>query len=252
MPDCEWCGKETKIHAKNKRPSRFCSMQCNLEFNHAKTKEKIYSQRFNRKCDWCGVDIYPSTKLQNRYCCDQCVKEGKAARARCRAYHKLRKRKFPNRARKKKRVILDDKIECLSCGELLPFDNFYKTERGTPQGKCKPCQKKYSYEHGYNRKSKKSSAEFEEEKRLALEKKIIVLCEKNARQAWKYWIQIKAPDNWVKRYWDAAGEPWRNRRLSESDLYRVKYRHNTDATVFCRVNQKRLAVLCDLYVFRHA
>jgi len=49
------------------------------------------------------------------------------------------------------------------------------------------------------------------------------LAKQNASQAWDWWM-VNAPDEWVAAYWEATGEPWRNRRLSDTEKYRIQYR----------------------------
>lgn len=45
----------------------------------------------------------------------------------------------------------------------------------------------------------------------------------NARQAWKYWLRVLAPDEWVAAYWMSIGEPWRNPRLSNARRFKIRY-----------------------------
>lgn len=51
-----------------------------------------------------------------------------------------------------------------------------------------------------------------------------VIPERNAREAWDYWVKVKAPDLWVRRYYKAMGRPWDNPRLSDAEKYRSRYR----------------------------
>jgi 5-methylcytosine-specific restriction endonuclease McrA len=46
----------------------------------------------------------------------------------------------------------------------------------------------------------------------------------NARQAWIYWLKIKAPGGWLDVYYAATGKPWRDHRLSDAGKYRLRYR----------------------------
>jgi hypothetical protein len=45
----------------------------------------------------------------------------------------------------------------------------------------------------------------------------------NARQAWTYWIRVKAPDWWVDAYYLESGKPWNNPRLSKADKFKTRY-----------------------------
>lgn len=46
----------------------------------------------------------------------------------------------------------------------------------------------------------------------------------NAQQAWKFWINEKATDDWLSDYYNALGKPWLNPRLSDAEQYRLRYR----------------------------
>lgn len=61
------------------------------------------------------------------------------------------------------------------------------------------------------------------------------LAVKNAGQAWKYWINVKAPDNWVDEYYESTGKPWQNPRLSDTEGYRLQYQLDTDFMVSERI-----------------
>lgn len=62
------------------------------------------------------------------------------------------------------------------------------------------------------------------------------LAEVNARQAYRYWIMVKAP-SWII---DAmySDRPWRNPRLSESEKYRVRYRSDSVFQVNERIRRQ--------------
>jgi hypothetical protein len=49
------------------------------------------------------------------------------------------------------------------------------------------------------------------------------LWEKNAVQAFEYWLKVRATDEQVANYWAARGEPWRNARLTDAERYAVRY-----------------------------
>lgn len=60
--------------------------------------------------------------------------------------------------------------------------------------------------------------------------------ERNARDAWRYWIKVKAP-----RWWHAAAAktkaPWKDRSLPAAERYRLRYRHDPNFAV-----QERLRI----------
>lgn len=47
-----------------------------------------------------------------------------------------------------------------------------------------------------------------------------------AKRARAAWFKRDAPDAWMAAYWEGMGEPWRNRRLSEGERYRLQYQHD--------------------------
>jgi hypothetical protein len=48
--------------------------------------------------------------------------------------------------------------------------------------------------------------------------------ERNARDAWRHHIKVRASDEWCERYYKALGRPWSNPRLSSSEQWRLRYR----------------------------
>lgn len=52
-----------------------------------------------------------------------------------------------------------------------------------------------------------------------------ILAERNAKQAWNYWLDVLADDQWHSEYWAASGKPWNNPRLSVAEKYTSKYEH---------------------------
>ena len=64
------------------------------------------------------------------------------------------------------------------------------------------------------------------------------LAVKNAKQAWKFWIQTKATDDWVLLYYAAAGKPWASPRLTETERYRIRYRLDPEFNLKERIRLK--------------
>jgi hypothetical protein len=64
------------------------------------------------------------------------------------------------------------------------------------------------------------------------------LAGQNARQAWRYWMNERAPDWWVERYWEAVGRPWGNPRLSDAEAYRLRYRLDSDFALAERIRRQ--------------
>jgi hypothetical protein len=61
---------------------------------------------------------------------------------------------------------------------------------------------------------------------LSSEKKNDFLAQQNARQAWDYWVNHKAPKKWLKAYWKSA--PWKQPGLTEAERFRLRYRHDPE------------------------
>ena len=52
------------------------------------------------------------------------------------------------------------------------------------------------------------------------------LIERNARDAWKYWMGVLAPAAWLDAYWSV--QPWRRPGLSEAQEWRIRYQHDPE------------------------
>lgn len=64
------------------------------------------------------------------------------------------------------------------------------------------------------------------------ERVLRLLSEKNARQAWDWWVKVKAPDSWVEVYYGTEpNKPWHNQRLSVSESFNLRYRLDPDFNV---------------------
>lgn len=70
------------------------------------------------------------------------------------------------------------------------------------------------------------------------EHKISMLSERNAEQAWRYWINVKAPSRWLDQYWESTGERWRDPRLSSTETYRVRYRTDDRFSIKERIRRQ--------------
>lgn len=152
--------------------------------------------------------------------------------AHCRAEMLGRKRKFCNeecRYKAKKKRRLSPPQFCEHCGlRVNARARFCKSQE------CRSAQKREERMRAAERAGKDYQTIGERRdraKRRALRiaaEKAAVAPEREASEAWKIWIREKAPNGWVARYWKAAGMPWRNRRLSSSIRFKIRYR--LDAT----------------------
>lgn len=55
-----------------------------------------------------------------------------------------------------------------------------------------------------------------------------LVVKRNARDVWRHWINVKASDEWMSRYYEASGAPWNNPRLTNTEKFRIRYQ--TDPT----------------------
>lgn len=46
---------------------------------------------------------------------------------------------------------------------------------------------------------------------------------RNAREAWQYFIRVRATDRWMRAYYEESGKPWRNPRLTDAERYKLRY-----------------------------
>lgn len=146
---------------------------------------------------------------------------------------------------------------CPVCGETKDVSEFYsriKNEKIHYERQCKKCKIAYQTtparrKAATERARNRTTAQRQEERRRIKERKGQVyrtaeelklyrakkskthkesemnkLAEINAKQAWRYWIRTKAPDKWMRQYYDALGRPWSNSRLSSGQKYKMRYR----------------------------
>jgi hypothetical protein len=176
-------------------------------------------------CHHCGANF---SGRKRKYCS-----------ALCKQQEKTKRDGFVPSGRKRLQPtpIVDGKRQCLKCGQIKAIDQFVKTRlsRSGRQSTCMECEKRRA-----NKWAKTRTKETRQKERaliaarqgrtyapgrrtLPFEVLQSRLIKKNARQAWDYWMQTLAPDDWMKSYWDALGEPWRNPRLTDAERYRVRY-----------------------------
>lgn len=154
-----------------------------------------------------------------------------------------------------------DSKTCNRCGAEKPLDEFppkkFRSGNRGWHSRCRACKRVDDLERYHSKKddpefrerfranarraaSKRTKEQRREEKRRLAERRgkpyrpisqlterqVTRLAEANARQAWKHWLDVLAPDAWVAAYWEAMGEPWRNPRLSEGERYRLRYQQD--------------------------
>lgn len=193
------------------RRRKFCSRGCMIASNN----ERKRNPSTEKACAWCSAAFVTSGK--SSYCGDNCRDEAKRHRDR-------------NRNKKPPADCGQCGIPCLGrrrkyCSDKCSREAWasgrdYLMERirsDTRKGRCGPP----TYESWLEMTSKPDGG-----KRMdSLPHYPDSLITRNARDAWRYWIKQKAPDEWVERYFAAMGKPWLNRRLTDAERYRLKYQH---------------------------
>lgn len=71
-----------------------------------------------------------------------------------------------------------------------------------------------------------------------IEKQYDALAERNARQAWIYFMREKASDEWMARYFECAGTPWLNPRIGYAEQYKLKYKLNNEYNLYERMRTR--------------
>lgn len=131
---------------------------------------------------------------------------------------------------------------CTQCGEEKPLHEYHvkKANSDGRAARCKVCviakrrAKPYSewteeqrarmraYKAKYRlRAGRKPMAQIKEEARKKNAR--IELWEKNAVQAFDYWMRHRATDEQISRWWAAHPSPWLDPRLTDAEQYKMKY-----------------------------
>lgn len=124
-----------------------------------------------------------------------------------------------------------EQVVCRHCGEVKPRAEFSvkvsngRLRDGRPRGTCRSCRAAYkkrrNHEAGRTKpgpqpRARPTPAHWAEQRWRLLEAQ-------NARQAWCYWIEFKAPEWWKQRYHEARpkapGGTW-------SEVYRWRYKND--------------------------
>lgn len=150
---------------------------------------------------------------------------------------------------------------CIGCGESKPLASFKKRygigRRADARiTRCNPCIAQYRRDwyarspearrkavanaarngkewrarnrerwNEYKRRARRRKAEQEGRPlraRLTNEQRHERHAVEEGRKAWRHWLTI-APDWWMAAYYEAAGNPWKNPRLSGAERYRLRY-----------------------------
>ena len=59
---------------------------------------------------------------------------------------------------------------------------------------------------------------------------------RNARDAWRYWVKVKASNEWLDSYY--SRKPWTDHRLTKAEAWRAKYRNCKDFAIKERMRRQ--------------
>jgi hypothetical protein len=183
-------------------------------------------------CKQCGSSFFGRKRM---HCSDACAVASKNEKDRLR---KNAKRKKPYKKRRLPTPIINGMRQCLDCGTTKPLSDFAicsKAKTGY-SSLCKSCDKVFVKNRRSKRTAEQRRAEREriaqkngktynrrsQIKAESFESKQSDLAVINAYQAWRYWME-KAPDEWIKKYFEAKGKPWQNPRLSGAEKWKIQY-----------------------------
>jgi len=234
---CPVCGDRFSVESRRgpKGASTYCSRTC-WSIGNAKDDGNLLRVDGGipvYECLHCKTEF---TGRKRKYCGEECANKAKSERRNAK-----RKRIRPFKSIRRPNPIIDGMRVCIDCLQNLPLSKY--TVLNCPRcksgksirGVCKSCERADGARRGKKRTKEQRQAE-----RARIAKKrgnhytpgvrqtpISVLqsriAKQNARQAWNYWLQTLAPDEWMRSYYDATGKPWNNPRLTEAERYRVRY-----------------------------
>jgi len=216
------------------------------------------------KCRYCHKEFEGRKK---KYCCKKCRNKAREERRRG-----TDARIKPYKPRRQPNPIINGMRKCLDCGAVKAVNEYDKKVRN---GKvyvssiCNPCTAEFSRQR--KRKARAEGRTYRDLKNERIrrheregkcgpptyevwleavrpkaklnEASMDARVRRNAREAFDYWIKVKAPDSWVAAYYKATGKPWSNPRLSESEQYRIRYRLDPEFNIKERLrNQLKKAL----------
>lgn len=167
-----------------------------------------------RHCLTCNGNMPKDAPGQRRYCSSQCTADAK-------------KRKKNNRLGRPTMGT-----HCIQCSAEI---------KGRPRKYCSEgCRYAAQNRHERVRDNRRerwqaevgkgeTSLSFEDwklrpESRLHSQAKLMDrLAERNAKQAWEYWLKVMASDQWHADYWGNTDKPWNNPRISVAEKFTLRY-----------------------------
>lgn len=64
------------------------------------------------------------------------------------------------------------------------------------------------------------------------------MARQNAEQALKWWLSAGASDDYVKQWFEAAGKPWNNPRLSAAEKFKLRYANDNEFAIGQRIRRQ--------------
>ena len=242
---CACCGKlyePTRNRDGSLRKVKYlaCSPACiNSMRRRARIAEKV--------CEHCGYSMIEKGKALGKYCSKECKKS----------------------AIKKREKAQVELKRCCSCKQEKHRGRFHSRSASIDglSPMCKECcaersKARYSRRKAAGEKINKKYSELSQEERNKLielkakyrrqagarsradiaaeadkKKRFDTRClwERNAVEAFQYWLCVRCTDEQAERYWSATGKPWKNPRLTEADKYSIRYRLDAEFNVKERI-----------------
>lgn len=179
-----------------------------------------------RTCRVCGVDI--SARPRNaRYCGSKCKDRAPEKKARDRQYREKNKGRLRESNRVRMAELIKDNRE--------EYNARMREWKRKNRDRVRLHRKRYAEKQGrmYDPSRKARGPEWRALKYdgNADMQRMKSLPARNAKEAFDYWIKVKAPAGWVARYFKAAGKPWANPRFTEAMQWKIKYRASKEYNI---------------------
>lgn len=157
----------------------------------------------NLACLQCGK---PLTGNQTKYCCREC---------KCKHFYAVNQ--------EQQRAYARERMEKLRAEDPDAYRVYARNWKRANTGKVRASRRRgRAKERGLT--VAQYAARVSRDKDAVELRKIDGLVSLNARQAWRYWLNVKAPIGWLARYWKAEGRPWKNTRIKAAARVRIRRR----------------------------
>lgn len=221
---CKTCGN---LFVRTGKNHKFCNPECR------QAPESIYDRW--QTCKQCGTEFNGRKRM---YCSDACCDTARYERDRI-------KRTTPEYKKRMREKWRREKGDPVIRARRAKSDKRYNTD---PRVRARKAALAKEYRRARGR------ADRRDEYIVAMQKRGSHVCwledkgsytgrrcanpqwQRNAREAWNYWIKTKAPDWWLDEYYKT--NPWLDHRLTKTEKYRLKYRLNPDFQISERIRRQ--------------